>query len=291
MKSIRPSSAKALTQSAVEIIAGDLPRDHVPQERNVRMNVDAGLFLLMVEQVRDYAVFLINTEGRVMSWNTGAQLMKGYEANEVIGRNFSIFYTKDAIKRGWPSHVLRMAAVEGRFEDENYHVRKDGSRFWADVVTTALRDKAGKLVAFSEITRDMTARRAYEETLFSTAFARTLGFLMKKRGRYPLKLAAAGQSVLDPATTCAVADRVMGLIDSGVKERAVESLSSQEKRVLALVADGQINKEIAIALGLSRKTVKNYLSTIFKKLQVSRRTHAAVIYRQRNPEQGRSKIC
>lgn len=283
MKSIRSSLVNALTEPPAEITAGNFPHGQVPRERNIPMNVDAELFLLMAEQVRDYAVFLISTEGRVMSWNSGAQLMKGYAANEIIGRHFSIFYTKDAIKRAWPSHELRMAAIEGHFEDENYHVRKDGSRFWADVVITSVRDETGKLVAFSEIARDMTERRAYEETFFSSAFARALGFMMKARSRYSLQ-AAARQFILDPATTCAVADKVMGLPGSGAKERAVESLSSQEKRVLALVADGKTNKEIAIALGLSGKTVKNYLSTIFKKLQVGHRAHAAVIYRQRHPE-------
>lgn len=283
MKPAHSPLVKSTAKVRAGISGSGLPCARAPRERHNPMNVDAELFLLMAEQVKDYAVFLISTEGRVLSWNAGAQLMKGYKANEVIGRDFSIFYTKDAIKRAWPRHELRMAAREGRFEDENYHVRKDGSRFWADVVITALRDETGKLVAFSEISRDMTARRAYEETIFSAAFTRALGFLMKARGRYSFQ-AAARQSMLDPAATCAVADRVMGLAGSDAKERAVESLSSQEKRVLALVADGKTNKEIAIALGLSGKTVKNYLSTIFKKLQVGRRAHAAVIYRQRNPE-------
>jgi len=127
-----------------------------------------------------------------------------------------------------------------------------------------------------------------EEALFSAVFAGARGFLVKEIGGDALLAAvravAAGQSILDPAAARAVAERMKGLAGPDAKERAPESLSSQEKRVLALVADGRTNKEIAAALGLSDKTVKNYLSRVFEKLQVGRRAHAAAIYRQSNPE-------
>jgi DNA-binding NarL/FixJ family response regulator len=127
-----------------------------------------------------------------------------------------------------------------------------------------------------------------EEALFSAVFAGARGFLVKEIGGDALLAAvravAAGQSILDPSATRAVAEKMKGLAGSDAKERAPESLSSQEKRVLALVADGKTNKEIAAALKLSDKTVKNYLSTIFQKLQVGRRAHAAAIYRQNNPQ-------
>src|SRR5688500_448467 len=126
---------------------------------------DAQLFELMAEQVRDYGLFLLDPQGRIISWNTGARLIKGYEASEIIGRHFSVFYTPDAIARRWPEHELAVAAREGRFEDEDYRVRKDGSRFWANVIITALRDETGKLIAFSKITRDLSERRAQEEAL------------------------------------------------------------------------------------------------------------------------------
>jgi PAS domain S-box-containing protein len=129
------------------------------------MTPDATLFQLLAEQVKDYAVFLIDPEGRVMSWNAGAQLIKGYRAEEIIGQHFSIFYTEIEVRNSMPGHGLRIAATEGRFEDNNYRVRKDGSRFWANVVITALHDKDGKLVAFSKITRDLTERRRHDETL------------------------------------------------------------------------------------------------------------------------------
>ncbi len=127
--------------------------------------VEAKLFQLMAEQIRDYAVFLLDPSGRVISWNAGAQLMKGYAAAEIIGRHFSTFYTPEAVASRWPDHELAVATREGRFEDEGWRLRKDGSRFWANVVITALRDEEGKLLAFSKITRDLTDRRRQEDRL------------------------------------------------------------------------------------------------------------------------------
>src|SRR4051812_47124359 len=123
------------------------------------------LFKLMVDRVQDYAIFLLDTEGRVRSWNAGAAAIKKYTANEIIGSHFSIFYTPADITRGWPTYELRRAMTEGRFEDEGWRVRKDGSRFWANVIITALRDDKGVLQAYSKITRDLTERRRQEETL------------------------------------------------------------------------------------------------------------------------------
>jgi PAS domain S-box-containing protein len=128
-------------------------------------SVPANVFELIVEQTKDYAVFFLDTEGRVMTWNLGAQRIKGYTPEEIIGRHFSIFYTREALESRWPQHELKVAAAEGRFEDESWRVKKDGSRFWANVVITALRDEAGKLLGFSKITRDLSERRMHEEAL------------------------------------------------------------------------------------------------------------------------------
>src|SRR5688500_10473516 len=125
----------------------------------------AELFQLMVEQTRDYALFLLDTDGRVLTWNAGAQRIKGYAPEEIVGRHFSTFYTRDAVDSGWPEHELKVAAAEGRVEDEGWRVRKDGSRFWANVVITGLRDAQGRLVAFSKITRDLTERKLHEQAL------------------------------------------------------------------------------------------------------------------------------
>jgi PAS domain S-box-containing protein len=120
---------------------------------------------LLIQATTDYAIFMLDPEGRVATWNAGAERIKGYRAEEIIGQHFSHFYPPEAIDRGWPAEELRKAAAEGRFEDEGWRVRKDGSRFWANVVLTALRDPAGRLQGFSKITRDLTERRRREEEL------------------------------------------------------------------------------------------------------------------------------
>src|SRR5689334_19566224 len=123
------------------------------------------LFELMPDAVRDYGIFLLDPEGFIASWNTGAQIIKQYKPEEIIGRHFSVFYTAEDIDRQWPQHELRQAKAEGRFEDEGWRVRKDGSRFWANVSITALRDDDGRLLAFSKITRDLSERKRVEEKL------------------------------------------------------------------------------------------------------------------------------
>ncbi|HVV98825.1 MAG TPA: PAS domain S-box protein [Planctomycetaceae bacterium] len=120
-------------------------------------------FRLLVEGVRDYAIFMLDPEGRVVTWNTGAERLKGYTAAEIIGQHFSRFYPQEAIDRGWPQEELRGAIESGRFEDEGWRVRKDGSQFWANVVITALRDESGTLRGFAKLTRDLTQRREAEE--------------------------------------------------------------------------------------------------------------------------------
>lgn len=119
----------------------------------------------LIGGVRDYAIFMLDPDGVVISWNEGAERIKGYRAEEIIGAHFSRFYPPEAIERGWPQHELRMASIEGKFEDEGWRIRKDGSRFWANVVITALRDRQSKLIGFSKITRDLTERRRHTEEL------------------------------------------------------------------------------------------------------------------------------
>jgi len=122
-------------------------------------------FRRLVEGVRDYAIFLLDTEGNVASWNQGAERLKGYKPAEIIGRHISTFYPQAAIDKRWPQHELETAARLGRFEDDGWRVRKDGSLFWANVVITAIRDREGHLVGYSKITRDLTDRRENEERL------------------------------------------------------------------------------------------------------------------------------
>ena len=119
--------------------------------------------LLLVETVRDYAIFLLSPEGRVEIWNAGARALKGYAAAEIIGEPVSRFYTQEDVAAGLPPRLLRTAAEQGRVEIEGWRVRKDGSRFWADVVITALRDEEGRLQGYAKITRDLTDKHRLEE--------------------------------------------------------------------------------------------------------------------------------
>ncbi|CAN5591945.1 hypothetical protein BH09GEM1_BH09GEM1_34460 [soil metagenome] len=127
------------------------------------------LHRLLVESVQDYAIFALDPQGYILSWNAGAQHLKGYTADEAIGQHFSIFYPADVIARRHPEQELEVAAREGHFEEEGWRVRKDGSRFWANVLISALRDDDGTLVGFAKVTRDLTERRAAQIKMLNDA--------------------------------------------------------------------------------------------------------------------------
>ena len=123
------------------------------------------LFKLLVESVEDDAMFLLDREGRVISWNKGAERIKGYRPDEIIGKSISVFYPPEDAERGESERLLREAARTGRARDEGWRVRKDGTRFWAEVVVTALHDEKGRLLGFAKVTRDLTERRRIEDAL------------------------------------------------------------------------------------------------------------------------------
>ncbi|MEN3295746.1 MAG: hypothetical protein V7642_4999 [Burkholderiales bacterium] len=123
------------------------------------------IFRLMVESVKDYAIYMLDPGGHIMSWNAGAERFKGYRAEDIIGKHFSCFYKKDDLDRGAPATGLRIAIAEGRFEDEGWRVRQDGSQFWANVIITTLRDEKGQLRGFSKVTRDITERKKAREEI------------------------------------------------------------------------------------------------------------------------------
>jgi PAS domain S-box-containing protein len=127
------------------------------------------LYQLLVSSVRDYAIFALDPTGHIISWNAGAKRIKGYDPEDIIGRHFSVFYPPEDVAAGKPTWELEVAAREGRVEDEGWRVRKDGTRFWASVVITALRGEDGKLVGFAKVTRDLTERRAAEERAIEDA--------------------------------------------------------------------------------------------------------------------------
>lgn len=120
---------------------------------------------LLVQSVVDYALFMLDSQGRVMSWNPGAERIKGYALDEVIGQHFSIFYTPEDVEKGVPTAALETAGREGRYEAEGWRVRKDGTRFWALVAIQAVRNSAGELIGFAKITRDITERKETQERL------------------------------------------------------------------------------------------------------------------------------
>ena len=127
------------------------------------LRVSEERFRLLVEGSKDYAIFMLDPTGRIASWNPGAERIKQYRADEIIGQHFSRFYSADDVQAGKPERELQVASTEGRYEEEGWRLRKDGSRFWANVIITALRDDTGKLRGFSKVTRDMTDRKQAEE--------------------------------------------------------------------------------------------------------------------------------
>lgn len=157
----RRRAEKALQELATQLESRVLARTEELQRSEER-------FRLLVQQVRDYAIFALDPDGRVSSWNAGAQHIKGYRAEEIIGQHFSVFYPREALAAHIPKNELVLAAKHGSFEDEGWRVRKDGTQFWANVVITATRDAEGKLVGFSKVTRDLTERKKAEEAIQAT---------------------------------------------------------------------------------------------------------------------------
>ena len=181
------------------------------------------IFRLLVDGARDYAIFMLDAEGYVASWNEGAQRIKGYAANEIIGQHFSKFYAPPALAAGWPQEELRRAGELGRFEDEDWRVRKDGSRFWANVVITAVRGSDGELRGFSKITRDLTERRAHEEQLRQSE--ETLRLLVEGVKDHAIFMLGTDGTV---AQWNAGAERVLGYTASDVVGRPPEFLYTAE---------------------------------------------------------------
>jgi PAS domain S-box-containing protein len=130
-------------------------------------------FRLLVEAVQDYAIFMLDVQGHISSWNKGAERIKGYGASEIIGKHFSIFYPEEDLRAGKPQRELEIATKEGRLEDEGWRLRKDGSRFWANVIITAIRNDAGRLIGFGKVTRDFTERLQASEALRKEIAERT----------------------------------------------------------------------------------------------------------------------
>jgi PAS domain S-box-containing protein len=143
----------------------ELQQKTLALENALKLRQSEERFRLLVEAVQDYAIFMLDPAGHIVSWNNGAQRLKGYLGAEIIGKHFSCFYPAEDLQNGKPEMELKVAARDGRLEDEGWRLRKDGSRFWASVVITAVRDHTGKLIGFAKVTRDFTERMQTQEAL------------------------------------------------------------------------------------------------------------------------------
>src|SRR5437588_5381006 len=158
--------------------------DEAQHEKLLKMGLS---FRMMVERTSEYAILALDHEGHIVRWNDGAERIKGYRAEEIIGQHMSRFYTAEDIKRGHPAHLLKMAELQGQVTDEGWRVRKDGTIFWADISITALRDKKGVLQGFGKVTRDVTRRKRAEEALGELS-SRLLEAQARERGRVAVEL-------------------------------------------------------------------------------------------------------
>ena len=157
--------------SAIVLDEGDA--SFISGEAKIALRRSEERFRLFVDAVQDYAIFMLDVQGHVSSWNTGAERIKGYGVSEIIGKHFSIFYPEEDIRAGKPQWELEIAAKEGRLEDEGWRLRKDGSRFWANVIITAIRNEAGRLIGFGKVTRDYTEKIKINEVLKREIVERT----------------------------------------------------------------------------------------------------------------------
>ena len=156
-------------------------------------------FQLLIWGVKDYAIYMLDVDGRVMTWNNGAERIKGYHAEEIVGKHFSAFYQPEDIQADRPAQGLRIAVAEGRFEEEGWRLRKDGSRFWANAVITALKDRSGKLQGFAKVTRDITERKRAEEKLRRSEAYLAEGQRLSHTGSWAWNV-SSGRPLLVPGT-------------------------------------------------------------------------------------------
>lgn len=188
-------------------------------------------YRILVESVKDYAIITLDTEGRITSWNKGAEQIKGYTTDEIIGKHFSIFYTEEEKKKREPERNLQMAKMLGRFEDESWRVRKDGSVFWANVTFTALKDSEGILVGYGKVTRDLTKRKNFEEEI------KRLNTELKKELQESQSETLDYKHALDEAAIVAITDQ-KGIIKHvnknfcKISKYSKEELLGQDHRII-----------------------------------------------------------
>ena len=193
--------------------------------------IHAELLGLLIDSVKDYAIFMLDTQGRVVSWNSGAVRLKGYEARQIVGKHFSIFYPREEVEAGKCERELEVAAREGRFEDEGWRVRKDGSTFWANVVITAVRDEQGRLRGFGKVTRDLTTRVEAEAERIRRARAEE-----GERSKEEF-LAIMGHELRNPLAPMLTAVHMIKLRRGVNCEREIATLDRQLVQMMRLLDD------------------------------------------------------
>jgi PAS domain S-box-containing protein len=231
-------------------------------ERPVHEAESEEIFRLLVESVQDYGIFMLDPEGRVANWNLGAERIKGWTANEIVGQHFSVFYPQEALDHGWPDHELSVARREGRFEDEGWRVRKDGTQFWANVVITAVHDRTGRLRGFAKVTRDLTARKRVEELEAGerriTEFIAMLGHEL----RNPLAPIRNAVAILRAGQHDAKAeDRAAGVIERQVDHltRLVDDLLDVSRITSGKIELRKENLDLATAVRSAVETMRPVL--------------------------------
>jgi PAS domain S-box-containing protein len=158
-----PTAAGSATGGAAGAAGKTVPAGAAPPAGAAAGPPAQDVFRLLVEGIRDYAIFVLDPDGRVLTWNPGAQNLKGYAKEEIVGQHFSKFYPAEAVASGWPQRELALAQKEGRFADEGWRVRKDGTTFWASVIISTLHAPDGSLAGFAKVTQDLTERRKVDE--------------------------------------------------------------------------------------------------------------------------------
>ncbi len=210
---------------------------------------DAALYRLLVDSVKDYAIFVLDVEGRVRTWNSGAERIKGYTAREIVGRHFSVFYPI-ADEGRWAAE-LATARDEGRFEEEGYRVRKDGTQFWASVVLTPLRDASGALIGYAKVTRDLTERVRLERE------RRRLVRAEETERRKDEFLAIMGHELRNPLAPMVTALHLLKLRSLAGNEKELAVMDRQLKHMMRLVDDLlDVSRMLRGKLQLNRRGVE-----------------------------------
>ena len=219
-----------------------------------KTDADPTDFRLLVESVKDYAIFMLDVTGHVRSWNLGAERIKGYRAEQIIGRHFSVFYPSDVAATGKCQLELEVASREGRFEEEGWRVRQDGSRFWANVTITALRNPEGELIGFAKVTQDLSQRRAAEEAARTLAAERAALAERERTQSFQERfLAILGHDLRNPLASL---DMGVGVIKQRTTDpttlRLLERMGASSQRMSRMIEQILDLTRIRLAGGLAQ---------------------------------------